>query len=218
MSFAQEMRLWDSDGKRLYINTEERAAFMNATKYLNNAKHRMLCEVIHWTGCRISEALELSPGRINVKDKSIIFRTLKQRSKNKNGDVKKPSYRAVPVPAELIENLDLVFKIRNVQRANSKRNIDSYLWANQRDPLKHISRVTAWRIVAAVLKDCNIKGPHASPKGFRHGFGVAMTLAGMDVYKLRDRLGHASAETTEIYRAAVGKDDHKLQMQYWDKI
>lgn len=218
MSFSNEMRLWNTTGKRLYINTQEREQFLDACKYLKNSKHRMLCEVIHWSGCRISEALELSPNRINVNDKTIIFRTLKRRATNKNGTAKLPHFRAVPIPSELIESLDLIFQIRNAQRINKENTLNVYFWHSQRDNKKQMNRTTAWRIVSKVLNDCNIVGPHANPKGFRHGFGVSMTLAGMDVYKLKDRLGHATADTTEIYRQAIGLEDHQLQMAYWNKI
>ena len=41
------------------------------------------------------------------------------------------------------------------------------------------SRMTAWRKMAALIKAAGIPdGPHASPKGFRHGFGVTAVSQG----------------------------------------
>jgi hypothetical protein len=48
-------------------------------------------------------ALELAPGSIDLAAKVIVFRNLK---KHKN----KKSFRAVPVPASLLDTLDLVHK------------------------------------------------------------------------------------------------------------
>jgi integrase/recombinase XerD len=33
--------------------------------------------------------------------------------------------------------------------------------------------MTGWRAVHAVMENAGLDGPHASPKGLRHGFGVA---------------------------------------------
>jgi site-specific recombinase XerD len=110
------------------------------------------------------------------------------------------------VPAELITNLDLVFNIRRKLR---EKQLDELFWP--------VTRLTLWRQIKKAMSIASIEGPQATAKGFRHGFGVAMTLAGMDVYLLAQRLGHANAATSQIYRQVVGEDDHKLQMQYWDK-
>jgi len=54
-----EMRLYDTDGRRLYLNAEERAAFLAAAATAP-PKTRLFAETLHCTGCRLSEALELS--------------------------------------------------------------------------------------------------------------------------------------------------------------
>jgi integrase/recombinase XerD len=71
-------------------------------------------------------------------------------------------YRAVPVPPALLEALDLVHGIRELQARP---------W----------SRTTGWRAVHAVMAAGGLDGPHASPKGLRHGFGVAAVSAGIAV-------------------------------------
>lgn len=213
MAFNDDMRIVDEDGKRLYLSTNERERFLQSSKTIKKINHRLFCEVLHWTGCRLSEASELTPKRIKFESKTIQIRTLKRRLKDKKGNDKKPDFREVPVPVELLERLDIAFNLRHTQSSR----LDHFLWPNARDHKKQMSRTTAWNIVKRVMDDAKILGPQASPKGLRHGFGVAMTLAGMDVFQLRDLLGHASAETTQIYRQVVGEDAHKLQMNYWQK-
>ncbi|MDQ2802515.1 MAG: hypothetical protein M3Y41_07460 [Pseudomonadota bacterium] len=41
------------------------------------------------------------------------------------------------------------------------------------------SRMTGWRAVHAVMRAAGLDGVHASPKGLRHGFGVAAVTAGI---------------------------------------
>ena len=66
-----------------------------------------------------------------------------------------------------------------------------------------------------VMEKAGIEGPQATPKGFRHGFGVAMVIGGMDLYTLQHILGHERPETTAIYLQVKGQEAHELQMQYW---
>jgi hypothetical protein len=44
-----EMRLHDAAGNRLYLNAEERAAFLAAARR-QPARDRTLCETLHFTG------------------------------------------------------------------------------------------------------------------------------------------------------------------------
>ena len=54
------MQLHDPNGKRLYLTAEERRAFLAAAAKAARPV-RTLCGVLHTTGCRISEALALTP-------------------------------------------------------------------------------------------------------------------------------------------------------------
>src|SRR4029079_9990923 len=82
-------------------------------------------------------------------------------------------YRAVPVPPALLEALDLVHGIRELQARRDKgRRVRLWPW----------SRMTGWRAVHAVMVSCGLDGPHASPKGLRHGFGVAAVSARISLH------------------------------------
>ncbi len=73
-----EMRLHDPAVNRLYLNAEERAAFL-AVARRQPARDRILCEVLHWTGCRPSELLEITPARVDLSGGTIAIRSLKKR-------------------------------------------------------------------------------------------------------------------------------------------
>lgn len=186
--------LFDTDGQRLYLTTDERQAFLEAAANASR-EERSFCEVLHFTGCRISEGLALTPALVDMDNKALTFQTLKKRRK----DV----YRAIPVPAQLLDTLDLVHGIRDGQ---TRRNQPLWSW----------SRTTAWRKVRKVMKAARISdGPHASPKGLRHGYGVAAITAGVPLNMLSKWMGHSKIETTAIYANALGEEQRQIAERMW---
>ncbi len=214
--YASEMRLFDpTTGDRLYVDEAERERFLKCSNRIHNIQHRMLCQVLHWTGCRVTEALGLSPRRINADKCVIRFRTIKKRKYTKQGELKAPVFRDVPIPKDVAENLDIVFSLRRNRK--SKKGLDLPLWPVRGDQKKPMGRVTAWRIVKRVMESAGIEGKQATTKGFRHEFAVSMILGGMDYRLLQKRLGHERPETTAIYLQVTGTEAYDLQMGYWDK-
>ena len=125
------MGLYDQQGHRLYLTAEERAAFLTAAKE-SPRDVRTFCTVLHDTGCRISEALNLTAGHVDFAGRALIFETLKKR---------RPGiYRAVPVPADTLDMLDLVHGIKEHQK---RQQLDARPWSWH--------RATGWRRVKAVM-------------------------------------------------------------------
>ena len=58
--------------------------------------------------------------------------------------------------------------------------------------------MTGWRAVHAAAAAAGLDGPQASPKGLRHGFGVAAVSAGIPLNLVQKWLGHAQLTTTAI--------------------
>lgn len=203
---VQEMRLFSGDGERLYLTADERARFLIAA-IEESRENRVLCSVMHFTGCRPSEALALTPASILLTEKAIVFRTSKKRKLNNQGRVKLPQYRSIPVPDKVIDDLDLVFDLRRLIRLNKEQ--DRQLW--------NISRTTTWRMVKGVMARAGIKGKQATSKGLRHGFGIAM-LSGekaLPLNILRDLMGHSDTKITEIYTTAIGAEKRNMVMNAW---
>ena len=123
------MQLHDTQGKRLYLTADERRAFMAAASKAPRPV-RTFCAVLHDSGCRISEALALTPERIDLTGQALTIETLKKRRSG--------VYRTVPVPPGLLDQLDLVHGIREAQK-RGKGHADRLLWPWARN--------TAWRHV-----------------------------------------------------------------------
>lgn len=216
-TYHSEMRLFDPKlGQRLYLDEKERELFIAATEELASRKHRIFCHVLHWTGARISEALELTGNNIDCDKQAIIFRTIKKRKRTAKGELKAPVFRQIPVPPELISGFDYRYDLRKRKKSKDP-SLGLPLWSNKSDLKKTMSRSTGWRIVKGALEKAQIEGPQATAKGLRHGYACAMILGGMDIYTLKTRLGHERAETTAIYLQVKGQEAHDLQMKYWQE-
>ena len=101
------------------------------------------------------------------------------------------------MPSAVLDVLDLVHGLREAQRGRDEgRNVRLWPWG----------RATAWRRVTEVMSMAGISGPQASPKGLRHGFGVAAVQAGIPLNMVQKWLGHAQLSTTAIYADAVGAE------------
>jgi len=58
-------------------------------------------------------------------------------------------------------------------------------------------------------------GPHACPKGLRHGFGVQAVSRGIALNMVQKWLGHAQLTTTAIYANAVGEEEQSIAARMW---
>ena len=204
---SPEMRLFGPGGERLYLTAQERQRFLAALDD-ESPMDRLFCRVLHYTGCRPSEALELTVGRILVEEQALVFRSLKKRKQDARGRIKQPQYRTVPVPEILIEQLDYVYEIRRLQKKNKGPDV----------PLWTMSRPTAYRLVKRVMDRAGIVGQQATGKGLRHGFGVALLTAKkpLPIHVLSQLMGHTDTKTTEIYLQVVDEEKRKLVIEAWE--
>jgi integrase/recombinase XerD len=191
------MGLYTADGVRKYLTAGERDAFLRAAERADR-QVRTLCMTLAYAGCRLSEALALTADRVDLAAGAVVIESLKKRRAG--------IYRAVPVPPSLLEALDLVHGIRELQSRRGKgRGERLWPW----------SRMTGWRAVHGMMEAAELDGPHASPKGLRHGFGVAAVSVGIPLNLVQKWLGHAQLTTTAIYADAVGAEEKDIARRMW---
>ncbi len=191
------MALHTANGARKYLTAGERDAFLLEADVADRPV-RTLCMTLAYAGCRLSEALALTTDRVDLAAGVLTIESLKKRRTG--------IYRVVPVPPALLETLDMVHGIREAQSRRGK-NRSERLWP--------WSRMTGWRAVHAVMQAAGLDGPHASPKGLRHGFGVAAVSAGIPLNLVQKWLGHAQLSTTAIYADAVGAEEKDIAQRMW---
>jgi len=188
--------LYDRERKRKYLTSSERNAFVRAARALPDEK-RTFCLVVAYTGARLSEVLALLPAHVDNAAQYIIFETLKRRRRG--------VFRAVPIPAELLSELNRVHRLRTLQTDALLSNQRIWPWC----------RTRAWQCVKECMAIAGIAGPHASPKGLRHAFAVSALQAGVPITFVRKWLGHARLSTTEIYAEAIGEEEQAIASRFW---
>jgi integrase/recombinase XerD len=58
-------------------------------------------------------------------------------------------------------------------------------------------------------------GPHATPRGLRHSFGLRAIRSGVPLNLVQRWLGHASMHTAAIYLQAIGDEEHEIAARMW---
>lgn len=193
---SSEMRLYDREKRRLYVNAAERERFL-AVAMKQGTERRLFALTLFYTGCRISEALELSPASIQIDARLITFRTLKKREKL--------VMREVPIPASLAEDMATSLRLHATEP-------DRHLWRHRG---KRLTRAVAYRWIKEIMAEAGIEGAQATPKGLRHGYGVHAIRSGVQLNMLSKWMGHASLSTTAIYANASGKEEQEIAERMW---
>ena len=180
------MRLYDERGRRLYLNASERARFL-AVAGNHALPVTALCHCLAFTGCRISEALALRGDDLQTEEGIIAIHSLKKRE---------PGHiREIPIPDSLAVMMGEIALYEH------------RLWP--------IGRATAWRHIKRVMREANITGPQASPKGLRHAFAVHATISNVSPLILQKWMGHADIRTTAIYTMVSGPEERMLAERMW---
>ncbi|HEV2693822.1 MAG TPA: site-specific integrase [Verrucomicrobiae bacterium] len=182
--------MFDRRGNRKYLNGVERQAFLQSVRKEPDELRRAFCLVLFYTGCRISEALNVTAARIDPTEGTIVFETLKQR--------KKGCFRSVPVPD------DVIILLRQIV---GKLDASSRIW--------DFSRTTGYRLIKWYLAQAGIQGGMASPKGLRHGFAVACIGKKIPLTTIKKWMGHARLTTTMIYLEVTGDEERELAERLW---
>lgn len=183
------MRLYSKRTERLYLNAYERHLFEEAAQH-QKPEIRLLCLILLYTGCRISEALAIRNCDFQQSPSVISIKSLKKREKH--------HVREIPIPEALSRLVEEDFK-----------DMDPYM------RLLTISRATAWRKVSAIMCDLGIVGPQATPKGLRHSFGVHCAFCNIAMPLCQKWMGHSDIKTTAIYYQIVGREEIEMAKRMW---
>lgn len=138
--------------------------------YKDDPEKRLLLRFLYFTGCRISEALALTPHRVFPERRGVQLPALKLRKKED---------KWVVLDEETLTLLTLFIKARRI-------GVDK--------PVFSMNRKQAWTIAKTAGEAIGIKGMH--PHLLRHSFASHWAAAGGDMVKLSRQLGHKRLSTT----------------------
>ena len=192
----EQIVLFNTSGFRLYLNASERQQLERTCHQAGDPLASTFGLMLLNTGCRLSEAAALTASTIDLQTDEVVFRTLKRR---------KPHFRSVPLSPTMMTQLKLVHTLSQRQQDQQDQK---QLWP--------YSRTTAWRRIKTLMDQAGIEGPQASPKGLRHGFGIACIERNIPITIVQKWLGHASLTTTAMYLQVVGPEERAFASRLWD--
>lgn len=154
------------------------------TETREGVRHLTLLTLMYDSGCRVQELIDLKVSDIQFDAGRRIF-------VHGKGD----KYREIPILSET-ENLLKIYLVIY------KRKPGDYLFLNRsgnqltRQGIRHILKKYATIVKATNPEelDCGVH-PHL----LRHSKATHLVNHGINIYNIRDFLGHVSVETTEIY-------------------
>ena len=190
------INLFDQYGERKYLVAEERNRFIAQVEQAE-CETRIFCLLLHYTGIRISEGINLLISQIDYENKVVIIESLK---KSKRG-----VYRTIPLPSTFLDELNLMYDIKKRQRIKGEQKKRVWKW----------TRNTAYLKVKKVMKEANIFGTKATPKGLRHGFAIHCLEKKIPLNMISKWMGHSSIEVTAIYQNALGEEERRIASRLW---
>ncbi len=181
-----------TQGIRKYLSEPEREAFLRAAIGFKDSKKRAFALVMYYSGARISEILALLVGRIDYDVEGIVIRSLKQRSKT--------NYRFIIMPPEVLALLRYI----TMGKKTHERVFD-------------FSRTTGWRVIKEIMKQVELEGSRATPKGLRHSYAVAHVSKTTPVNLIQKWLGHRHLSSTVVYMDFVSEEEIAYAKSIWPK-
>lgn len=180
--------LYSRTGQRKYLTSSERKRFYEIALSKNLEKQLFLL-LLHYSGARISEVLNLKPQQIDSDENVVIIESLKKRRKG--------IFRAIPLPNNFVELLR------------------EFIASKNRPFVFSFPRRTATRFVRLAMKEAEIFGAQACSRGLRHSFAVSAIQNNVPLSLIKTWMGHSSLSTTEIYLNVMGPEERKFAERMW---
>ncbi|GLB54172.1 hypothetical protein NBRC110019_32130 [Neptunitalea chrysea] len=192
MMYKVTLSLHNEKGQRKYLNQEERLRFFEVTLGYGLPK-RLFCQLLFYTGARISEIYNLRTDSIDQANKTVVLETLKKR--------KRGIYREIPLPVTILKQLESY-----IHKLVCENQSVISLWS--------FSLRTGSRAVKEVMTKAGITGVRSCSRGLRHGFAV-YAVSKVPLTMVKKWLGHASLTTTAIYLDVIGEEEREIAKRIW---
>jgi len=141
-----------------------------------NKKHRLIVALSYAAGLRVSEAVSLKVGDINLSEKTLFVRAGKGQKDRRT------------IISEKI--------INDIQQLSAGKADNDYLFDSQQGGA--ITTRTAQKIFQQGLEKANIR-KKATFHSLRHSFATHLLENGVDIRYVQELLGHKNIRTTQRY-------------------
>lgn len=171
---------------RKYITRGEWETFFRAINGTRNEiRDKALLQMTYIHGLRVSELLDLRLGDLDMTEKIVFIRRLKNGLSTSH-----------PLQPETIELLQRWIQVR---KTYAKGNQEDYLFLSTHG--KKMSRQWVYKLCARYSQRAGLK-VKVHPHMLRHACGYALANQGLDTRVIQDYLGHRNIHHTVLYTAS----------------
>lgn len=142
----------------------------------DNLKHKLIIALAYGAGLRVSEAVRLKVGDVNLDELTVIIR---------QGKGKKDRLSVLPQALSA-----------DLQKITAGRGGEEYVFESNRGG--KLTEMSAQKIFYKAMEKAVINKP-ASFHSLRHSFATHLLENGTDVRYVQELLGHANIRTTQVY-------------------
>ncbi len=174
-------------------NREPKAIFRRHIQTMlavaDNLRDRAILLFFRDTGCRATEALNLTWGAIHLEERKAITMG--------KGD-KQLKFFFKPITCQALQNY----------RESVPHKKTDPVWWGRKGPLGYEG---LYKVFKRLAEKADIGDEIFNPHAWRHAFGRDTTMAGIPTAQLQDLMGHSTMEVTKIY---VQFDSAELQQAH----
>lgn len=187
-----------------FLEHDEALALVEAIDRLNpdQPQFRVLVEVGLWCGPREEELFGLFGDRVDWLRHTIQITRVATRDGVREYPKTKRSHRSVPVPADLVEAMAALMRGRD-------RDALVFTTAHGKPISDSNFRYRVWN---PAVKAAGIRA--FPPRIMRHTAASWLVMAGVDLYRVQELLGHEDIRTTQTY-AHLAPDAHDVVRSAW---
>lgn len=156
-------------------------------------RDKALLEVLYATGMRVTELVNLNLESVNLDKGTVTCGDGSRRS------------RTVPVYSGAIQAISDYLSQGRAQLLVDPS--ERALFLNHRG--QRLTRQGLWLIIKHYVKQVGIRAT-VTPHTLRHSFATHLLSSGADLREVQERLGHASASTTQVYRQVTEESGVEL--------
>lgn len=156
-------------------------------------RDKALLEVLYATGMRVTELVNLNVDNVDLKHGAVTCGEGGKRT------------RSIPINAEAVDAIYTYLQEGRPHLVLDER--EEALFLNHRG--QRLTRQGLWLIIKHYVREVGIK-TSVTPHTLRHSFATHLLDSGADLREVQERLGHASASTTQIYKQSHKPDAPEL--------
>jgi len=181
-------KLWKKIPDTLSVAEVEALLAQPDLRRARGIRDRAILEALYATGMRVSEAVNLKAGAINMEVG--FLRCIGKGDKE----------RVVPLGSKAVESLKLYMEKGRAKLLGKKQS--DYIFVSRLG--KRLSRQSVWKMIKSYALKAGIR-KKIKPHLLRHSFATHLLEHGADLRSVQEMLGHSNISTTQIY-THINKD------------